>query len=77
MVKLSDGSEIVITYLNGSKYTYAVTGSIRLPYGTYPEAYTKYQIATCYSGINGEWAGLELYQLKLIRAFHPRLFRHR
>jgi hypothetical protein len=67
------GDKIVTTFSNGTVYTYEVASDMEKPYGVYFDTPHKIgYVATCYKE-NGEWAGIELYGLKLIHVFAPHM----
>jgi hypothetical protein len=67
-LKISNGSEVTITYPNGKIYTYIANGKTYQPYGQYFPS-DSLQFASCYSGDTGKWEGIELYQLHLVKIY--------
>ena len=59
----------VIYFAGGRIFVYTVTDDQYIDYGIYPEVSQNglTYIASCFSDRNGEWAGIELYRLQLVR----------
>lgn len=74
---ISTGDKIVLKSSDGSVHIYRVISDEKKPYGVYFDTPHKIgYIATCFK-VNGEWAGIELYGLKLIYVYIPHISHHR
>jgi hypothetical protein len=65
--------DIILVTTNGKMYIYSIKSSTYQPYGKYfsdSDSLIYKYIATCYSGDNGEWEGIQLYELKLLHIYN-------
>jgi len=66
-LNIKNGDTIVIT-LGDNIYTYTVMDSSYQKYGTYLYNSNLY-VASCYSGDNKEWTGVQFYRLELVNTY--------